>query len=254
MLIASPELTLLNSASDLARMAGVSNSTVTRFAKNLGFDSFDAMRRAMRQEFSQGSPLRMMSQTPGPNSSDLIADFARQEATVLDGAFANLDHDLLEAASDALVKAPNLGFLGMRNSHFFASYAFWQFVQFRPNTRLIAGAGETSAEHLAGFQKGDLVMIVGVRRIVGKLRACIDILADAGVDILLITDESSLDLSPRTRWTIVCPVENGYVFDSYSGILGVLRLLAYAALQKTGPEGLAYMATIESHHGRLNEL
>jgi len=160
----------------------------------------------------------------------------------------------VESAAQALVKAPQIGFLGMHNSHFFAAYAHWQFVQFRPGTRLISGTGETSAEHLAGFGQGDVVVIVGVRRIVGKRRACMEILSDAGVDIVLIIDTSSLHLARRARWTIVCLIENEHVFDSYSGVLGVLRLFAFTSLQQTGSEGLNYMATIEDHHRRLKEL
>jgi DNA-binding MurR/RpiR family transcriptional regulator len=253
-LLENPEVTLLNSASDLAQMAKVSNSTVTRFVKNLGFETYDAMRRKMRSQFGQGSPLSLVKQPGAQSSSDMITRFAQQEAEILEGTFAHLDREILDQAAEALIKAPQIGFLGMRNSHFFASYAHWQFVQFRPGTRLISGAGETSAEHLAGFKKGDLVVIVGVRRIVGKLRACIDILSDADVEILLIADASSLHLAQRARWTIVCPVENEHVFDSYSGVLGVLRLLAFTALQKAGKDGLAYMASIEDHHHRLNEL
>ncbi len=253
-LMDDPKLMLMNSASDLAAMAEVSNSTVTRFVKNLGFETYDALRRDTRDEFSQGSPLSLMQQREELKQADLITNFAQQEAMILQGAFGGLDQDVLDEAAMALVSAPQVGFFGMRNSHFFASYAHWQFVQFRRGTRLISGAGETSAEHLAGFQKGDLVVIVGVRRIVGKMRACIDILADAGVDILLVADTSSLHLAQRARWTLACPVENEFIFDSYSGILGILRLLAFTALQKSGDDGLAYMASIEGHHSRLNEL
>lgn len=253
LLMENPELTLLNSATDLARMASVSNSTVTRFVKTLDFDSYDGLRRSIREEYDRGSPLSIIRQTPANTPGDLVSAFAQQETAVLESALATLDRDVLNSAAEALVHAPRVGFFGMRNSHFFAAYAHWQFVQFRRGTRLISGAGETSAEHLAGFSKGDVVLIVGVRRIVGKLRACIDILDDAGVDILLIADASSLHLAQRARWTIVCPVENEHVFDSYSGVLGVLRLLAYTALQKSGNDGLTYMANVETYHERLDE-
>ncbi len=249
-----PQLLLLNSASDLAAQAQVSNSTVTRFAKGLGFDNYDALRRSFRSENGDGSPLSLIRPNTEQGSTDLASAFAAEEAAILESTFANLDMAQLDEAATAMVQAPQLGFLGMRNSHFFASYAHWQFVQFRRGTRLIAGAGETSAEHLATFGKGDVVVVIGVRRIVKRLRACIDILADAGVDIVLVADASSLRLARRARWTIVCPVENEHVFDSYSGVLGVLRILAFNTLQKSGSDGLAYMNRIEEHHERLKEI
>ncbi len=72
--------------------------------------------------------------------------------------------------------------------------------------------------------------------------------------IIDTADSSSLSLAHRALWTIACPIENEHVFDSYSGVLAVLRLLAFTALQKTGDKGLTYMASIENHHNRLNEL
>ncbi|WP_282091793.1 MurR/RpiR family transcriptional regulator [Epibacterium ulvae] len=254
LLLDNPVLTLLSSASDLAQMANVSNSTMTRFVKSLDFETYDATRRETRDQSGQGSPLNLIGQRKPHQPTDVNANFSRKEAKIVENPFSNLDRNTIENAAERLVAARQIGFLGMRNSHFFSSYAHWQFVQFRPGTRLISGAGETSAEHLAGFNKDDEVVIVGIRRIVSKLRACIDILADSGVDILLIADSSSLSLAHRARWTTVCPIGNEHVFDSCSSVLGVLRLLAFIALQKTGDEGLAYMASIENHHDRLNEL
>lgn len=254
LLLDTPQLLLLNSASELAEKAQVSNSTVTRFVKGLNFDNYDAMRRAVRRDSTDGSPLSLVRSQTSEDAPDLASLFATEEIAVINSTFSNLDMDQLEDAATAMVHAPQLGFLGMRNSHFFASYAHWQFVQFRRGTRLIAGAGETNAEHLAGFKSGDVVVVIGVRRIVKQLRACIDILADAGVDILLVADASSLHLARNARWTIVCPVENEHVFDSYSGVLAVLRLLAYTTLQKAGAEGIAYMETIEDFHERLEEM
>lgn len=254
LLLKHPELPVLNSASDLAQQAEVSNSTVTRFVKNLGFETYDAMRRTVRDQFGQGSPLSLMGQNAPTPAADMLDRFVQQDSEILKATFSHLDRDIVDKATDALLQAPQVGFLGMRNSSFFASYAHWQFVQFRPGTRVISGVGDTSAEHVAGFRQGDLVVIVGVRRIVPKLRVCIDILAETGVDILLIVDSSSIHLAQRARWTIVCPVENEHVFDSYSGVLSVLRLLAFITFQKAGNDGLAYMATIESHHSQLGEL
>ena len=45
------------SASELARLTGVSNASVTRFVRRLGYESYDEARRHAREAGSSGAPL-----------------------------------------------------------------------------------------------------------------------------------------------------------------------------------------------------
>ena len=45
------------SASELAALANVSNATVSRFIRRLGYDNYDEARRQAREEKRSGSPL-----------------------------------------------------------------------------------------------------------------------------------------------------------------------------------------------------
>ncbi len=251
------------SASELAELAGVSNSTVTRFVQRLGFENYEEARRSARDAREWGSPLFLaIKATPKPDRPspekvaghrELLATFAEIEAGLLTETLAKLSPDRLDEITDALASASRLYFMGFRNSYYLAGYARWQFIQCRPHTHLFPGPGETVAERLAELGKGDLVVIVGMRRVVGKLRHYLEAIADTEADVLLLTDPSARHLPARARWTITCPVENPYVFDSYAGVLAVLRLLAFETFQKLGKPGRAYLQRVECHHERLGE-
>ncbi|PCH68818.1 MAG: hypothetical protein COC12_09700 [Rhodobacteraceae bacterium] len=96
----------------------------------------------------------------------MIERFAEQEVAMVRSSFAGLRSQEIDEITSSLCFAKNLGFLGLRNSHFFATYARWQFIQFRPKTRQMPGAGETIAERIADLGSGDVVMVVAVRRLV----------------------------------------------------------------------------------------
>ncbi len=98
-----------------------------------------------------------------------------------------------------------------------------------------------------------MVMVVAVRRLVGKLNRYVKAIADTGADVLLITDPTGTALVQHARWTITCPVENANIFVSYAGVLAVIRLLAYQAFVKCGHEGREYMLAIERQHDVLAE-
>jgi len=246
-------------ASELARLAGVSNSTVTRFVQRTGFDSYEEMRIAAREARNWGSPLFQASRpAPRPDGEpdaggDPIAAFAEHETAVLQRSLADLTAARIDEITTALLDARNLGFMGFRNSHYFAGYARWQFIQFRQRTRLIPGPGETVAERIADLGPEDVVFVVGIRRIVGKLTRYLEALSRRGVRVLLITDPSARVTPAYASWTITCPVETPHVFDSYSGVLAVIRLLAFETFRKSGKPGREYLERIETQHEVLAE-
>lgn len=244
------------SASELARMTGVSNSTITRFVQRIGFANYEEMRRKVRESDHWGSPLTLDKQDI-PSQSDSAKDsldyFAAKEAEILSATFTDLNPKKIDEIVTALTEARNLGFMGFRNSYYFAAYARWQFIQFREKTRMIPGPGETVAERIADLGKGDLVLVVGVRRIVGILERYLEAISNTGADVLLITDPSARVIPTFARWTIVCPVENPHAFDCYGGVLAAIRLLAYETFHKTGSTGREYMEKIEAWHDELAE-
>jgi DNA-binding MurR/RpiR family transcriptional regulator len=244
------------SASEMAKLAQVSNATVTRLFQRLGYDSFEEARRSSRQAREWGSPLFLAtdsSRKPAESGESSLLGFAEKEAILLQAALAELTQGQVDEITTALAKARNLGFMGFRNSYYFAAYARWQFIQFRKKTRMIPGAGETVAERIADLGKGDVVLVVGVRRMVGILKRYMKAISKTGASVLLITDPSVREIPAFARWTITCPVENPHVFDSYAGVLAVIRLLAYETFRKAGKPGRDYMQQIEAQHEELAE-
>ena len=244
------------SATELARLVEISNSTITRFSRKLGYDNYERMRISARESQRTGSPLFLASQLDsdqGKETADLISQFTSNETEILKKTLSQISPQILDEITTALLNADNLGFLGVRNSHYFAGYARWQFIQFRKKTRLIPGPGETVAERIADLGENDVVIVVGIRRIVRNLKEYLNALNKNKVRVLLIADPSVRGLPADAHWTIICPVENPHVFDSYAGVLAVIRLLAFETFKKSGPLGREYMEQIERNHDTLME-
>lgn len=243
-------------ASELASLAGVSNSTITRFVQRTGFGSYDEMRIAARDARSWGSPLfqaEHFTTVSGAAEQDLISSFSNTEADIINRSLAGFSLKELEEITDALIEARNLVFMGFRNSHFLAGYARAQFLHFRARTRLVPGRGETVAQSTSDLGPDDLVVVIGLRRIIGGLRRYMEALSNRNVPILLITDPSARVVPAYARWTITCPVETAHVFDSYSGVQAILRLLAYQSFNKLGSKAREHMEKIEAQHEEMGE-
>ena len=238
----------LYSASELAERADVSKATITRFVRRAQFSSYEEMRLAARDARSWGSPLFQTGPANNTADNEFLSDFLEVETRNLSQALNGLVPSEIDEMADALVAARNLVFMGFRNSYFLASYARNQFLQFRSGTRISPGPGETITESTADLTSEDVVLVIGLRRILSSLKNEMEALHDRGVPILLLTDPSARVVPAFARWTLTCPVESPYLFDSYSGVQSVLRVLAYKSFQKAGKRGRAYMEAIEARH------
>ena len=238
----------LYSASELAERADVSNATITRFVRRAQFSSYEELRLAAREARSWGSPLFQAGPVTSTGDNDFLSEFLKAETHNLAQALNSLVPSEIDEMAEALIAARNLVFMGFRNSHFLASYARNQFLQFRSGTRISPGPGETITESTADLTSEDVVLVIGVRRILSSLKSEMASLHDRGVPILLLTDPSARVVPAFARWTLTCPVESPYLFDSYSGVQSVLRILAYKSFQKSGKRGRAYMQAIEARH------
>ncbi len=238
----------LYSASELAERANVSNATITRFVRRAQFSSYEELRLAAREARSWGSPLFQTRPVTSTGDNDFLSEFLEAETHNLAQALNSLVPSEVDEMTEALIAARNLVFMGFRNSHFLASYARNQFLQFRSGTRISPGPGETITESTADLTSEDVVLVIGLRRILTSLKSEMESLHDRGVPILLLTDPSARVMPAFARWTLTCPVESPYLFDSYSGVQSVLRILAYKSFQKSGKQGRAYMEAIEARH------
>lgn len=238
----------LYSASELAERANVSNATITRFVRRAQFSSYEELRLAAREARSWGSPLFQTGPVTSTGDNDFLSEFLKAETHNLAQALNSLVPSEIDEMAEALIAARNLVFMGFRNSHFLASYARNQFLQFRSGTRISPGPGETITESTADLTSEDVVLVIGLRRILSSLKSEMASLHDRGVPILLLTDPSARVVPAFARWTLTCPVESPYLFDSYSGVQSLLRILAYKSFQKSGKRGRAYMQAIEARH------
>ncbi len=242
-------------ATELAGRAGVSNATVSRLFRRLGYESYDEARRASRAMRAHGSPL-YLTDTAGPQdrASGTIATAAAQEAALIEASLAMVNPLTVKAVAERLARAPRVRIAGFRNSRFAADYARATLAQFRPDVEMLNGAGQTLAEGISGVGPGDMVLVVGLRRRPTGFVAFVKALAETGADIALLADASVREAPAQVRWNLACAVKTPQSLDSYVGALAVLRHLAIATLAALGTAGRRHLERIETIHDELSEL
>jgi DNA-binding MurR/RpiR family transcriptional regulator len=240
------------SGNELAELAGVSPSTVSRFIRRIGYENYEEARRQVREEKQTGSPL-FQNATEASKRGHLVATHFQQSQANLASTFDRLDDRQMSEIVKAIIGASQVLIFGSRSSHAFAQYLRWQIIQVVPRVTAIPGPGETLAEHLAGLGARDCVIVFGTRRQTRQMDTLLQAASRIGARIVYISDQASPDFAGAT-WSLQCDCRGPGLLDNHTAVMGVCDLLATMVIEAAGSAGRKRLAAIELGHEETGEL
>ena len=240
------------SASELATLAQVSNATVSRFVKRLGYENYEAARRHARVEKQSGSRLFLTGSVDSASVQSVEAHVAQGVANI-ESTFLGISEGQISAVAQSMLDARKVWVLGFRSSYPFASYLQWQMTQVVENIVALPGAGQTLGESLVSMTEQDMVVVFGLRRRVANMDAILELIRKNGAKLLYITDEGVAPLSSVT-WHFRCQTLAPGPLFNHVAVMGVCHLLATRAIELAGPAGRTRLRGIESFNDSLDEL
>ncbi|SDL55781.1 transcriptional regulator, RpiR family [Modicisalibacter muralis] len=241
------------SAADLARLTGVSKSTVSRLFKRLGFESFQAVKRHARQLRSQGMPLVTDPEAVGANGERFKRHLEREQEN-LRRALASIEPQTFEAIVQGLDSARRVVLVGFRNGYPLAVHCRQQLIQARDDVSLAPQPNQSLAEDLVGLGEGDLVVLFGFRRRPRLFDALVDELVSMPCRLLLIADATAAGYAERVDWWLECPIDGVSAFDSYASAMSLISLLANGLLHQRLARGRARINAVSELYQGLDEL
>ena len=248
------------SATELAQLANVSNATVTRFVRRLGYENFDQARHAARATQQAGAAVfRVSPSDQGPEAA-LMAQIAQGRQNV-ENSFAAISLAEIDDLADAILRAPRVWIIGFRTAQAFAVYLGAQIGQIVPNVTVLPMAGQTLAECLGSMSKGDVVVLFALRRTVRQLPALCRELRQTPARAALISDVTAqpgadlsqfeAELAPQWRLRVQTTAP-GPLFN-HAAVLTLCHILATRALERSGQGGRKRLLAIEALHDSLDE-
>lgn len=245
------DLVSYNSA-ELARLSGVSKATVSRLFKRLGYDRFKEMRDELRTLRQSGMPLT--DNRDAVQGNTLLARHYKQEMANLTQWVNTLDAGQFADIVQALGKAQRVYILGLRNSAPVALHLRQQLMQSRGQVYVMPQPGQTLAEELVDITPADLVVVVAFRRRPRVIRPVLEALQKQGVPVVAISEPQAAGMTTLARWHLGVPLDSVSAFDSYSGAMSLVNLLANALLHDALTEGRQRIHQIASLYTELDEL
>lgn len=250
-----PAMIETHSATELARIAGVSKATAARFFRTLGYSDFEEVKLQARDERNRTQPYIYSADLPqSVVHGRTIGEHLRLELDNLGRTFEEMQPDQLRDAVRLIEAAPKLWFLAYAVESWFAGYGRQLFSALRPNALLLGESGQTIAEDLAMTGPRDVMILplIGPQR--KSLRPVLAYARTTRMTIIAISDYANLPLARRFGAnTLCCHVARFGPFQAWGAPMSMLRLLAEAYAGQVGDAIYQRMALIE-HIGEEMDL
>ena len=214
-------------ASKLGKTVQVSESTVVRFATQLGYDGYPSMQRAL-QEMIRGkltSIQRIQASDGELAGSDLMTNVLQRDMEKIRMAIDQTDGAEFERVVDTIIGARRIYIVGFRSSSFLAGYLNFYFRLIFDNVTLVNGGAAGSFDQLFRVSKDDVVIGICFPRYSELALKTIQFSRDRGATIVGVTDSEMSPINQMSNCSLLVRSEMISFVDSLVAPMSVVNAL-----------------------------
>lgn len=226
-------------ASRLGEAAQVSESTVVRFAAQLGYEGYPEMQKAL-QELIRGrltSIQRIQASREQIGSQDILGSVMHRDMDGIQSAIDRLDRETFDHVVDKLMKAKHIYLLGVRSSAFLAGYLHFYFHLIFPNVTLVQNvAGGEIFEQMVRIGPDDVLIGISFPRYSNLAVSAVEFARSRGAEVVAITDSKMSPLYKVAGASLLVRSDMISFVDSMAAPLSLLNALIVAVGQQKHEE------------------
>ena len=218
-------------AARLGSISQVSESTVVRFATELGYDGYPAMQKAL-QEIIRGkltSIQRIQVDKDQMAGTDILASVMQRDMDSIHTVIEQADRTAFDTVVQKLLGAKRIFILGVRSSSFLAGYLNFYLHLIFKNVVLVqnSAAGEIY-EQMAHIGPGDVLLAISFPRYSKMVVQAADMANQCGAEVVAVTDTKMSPLYQRATSALLVRCDAISFVDSMAAPLSLLNALILA--------------------------
>ena len=222
-------------ASRLGKKVGVSESTVVRFAAELGYEGYPEMQKALqkmiRNRLTSVQRIEVTNDRIGDH--DLLSTVLQSDMEKIRLTLEELDRNSFESAVDAIVEAKKIYIIGVRSSAAIATFLSFYFNLIFDNVTMVtANTASEVFENLMRVGKGDVVIGVSFPRYSSRTIRAMSFARDQGATTIAITDSEVSPLATISQYTLKARSDMASFVDSLVAPLSLVNALLVAVSRK----------------------
>ena len=235
-------------ASRLGKTVSVSESTVVRFAAELGYDGYPSMQRSLQKMIRNRltSVQRIEVSNDRIGDQDLLSSVLQSDIEKIRLTLEEVDRQSFDRAVDAIVSARKIYIMGVRSSASLATFLSFYFNLIFDN--VISVAANTASEVFETMLRvgaEDVVIGVSFPRYSSRTVQAMNFARDWGATTIAITDSEASPLAPISNYTLKARSDMASFVDSLVAPLSLVNALLVAVSRKKNDDLAHTFQTLE---------
>ena len=218
-------------ASRLGKAVGISESTVVRFAVELGYDGYPSMQKAMQEMVLNRltSVQRIGVANDRMADQDVLATVLQADADKLRQTNETVDRDSFHSAVQAILGARRIYLLGVRSASVLVNFLGYYLNYMFDNVHIITASGTSEIfEKLVNVSQEDVVIAFSFPRYSASTVKGVQYCHSVGAKVIGLTNSNLSPLGQVSDYVLVAKSDMVSLVDSLVAPLSVVNALIVA--------------------------
>ena len=224
-------------AGKLGKAADVSESTVVRFAADLGYDGYPEMKRALQELIKNRltTVQRIEASKEIMEKGDILDTVLNSDVEKIKYTLEDIDVAAFNQAVDKIVNAKSIYVIGLRSSSYLAGFlGFYLNLLFEDVRVINQSAASEIYEQIQHIGEKDVCIAISFPRYSRRTITAIQFARNMGASVIGITDSGSSLVAKNSDIKLYARSEMLSFLDSLVAPLSLINALVVAAAECTG--------------------
>ena len=220
---------------ELAEKVGVSDATIIRFARSIGFSGFADFKNHIREGLKYfDPPYKRLSRSFEilDDKNNLNMQVGKTDLKNLEDFLLSLETEKIQQSVDAIYKADTIYLIGIGSSGLITDFLAFHLQRMGFKVIAISEGGTLNVEKIMSINENDLLIVSSFPRYSKPTYNATILAKEKGAKIITITDSYFSTISMNSDIVFSIKIDNSTFFNSYIAPLELCNILTMNVLER----------------------
>lgn len=234
-------------AAKLGKTVGVSESTVSRYAVQLGYDGFPELQKAFQGLIKNKlTTLQRMELSAEQDSSDILKSVLKADINNIKSTLESIEPEAFKRVVRKICSAENVYLLGVRSAATTVEFMGYYLNFLLDNVHIITSGISDIVEQLSHIKKGDILIAFSFPRYARRAVDGAEYAKKCGADVTVITDSEYSPLVPYADDILYAKSDMASFVDSLVAPLSLVNALLIAVSVENKTQAIYNFKNLEN--------
>jgi DNA-binding MurR/RpiR family transcriptional regulator len=217
-------------AAKLGNSVGVSESTVVRFANELGYEGYPELQKALQELIKNKltTVQRIELSNDFITQDNALKGVLKSDIENIRATLEKINYQAFESAVDSIINAKKIYIVGLRSSTALADFLGFYLNLVLDNVKIVSYGMSEIFEQMLSLSEDDCVIGIGFPRYAMRTVEVLTFAKSRDADVVAITDSVLSPLAARADYTLIAESNMASFVDSLVAPLSVINALIIA--------------------------